>query len=105
MAQNAAEERARLDEIARVAGQQFVAARAELEQTRPTVPLPESGAQANLTLDEATVRALERNLELAVERLNPQTFDLNIARIRALYHPLPRRRSVSAPWCSRRRTS
>jgi outer membrane protein TolC len=42
----------------------------------------------DLTLQEATTRALERNLELAVERLNPQTFDLNIARIRAAYQPL-----------------
>jgi outer membrane protein TolC len=41
----------------------------------------------NLTLDEATARALERNLDIAVERLNPQTFDLNIARIRAAYRP------------------
>ena len=41
----------------------------------------------DLTLQEATTRALERNLELAVERLNPQTFDLNIARILAGYRP------------------
>jgi outer membrane protein len=81
------QERARLDEIARVAGQQFVAARNDLEQTRPTAPLPEPGATVGLTLDEATARALERNLELAVERLNPQTFDLNIARLDAAYRP------------------
>src|SRR5918996_1047936 len=86
-AQTPVDERARLDEIARVAGQQFVAARNDLEQTRPTVPLPEPGAIAALTLDEATARALERNLELAVERLNPQTFDLNIARLEAAYRP------------------
>ncbi|MBM3820471.1 MAG: TolC family protein [Acidimicrobiia bacterium] len=87
LAQENAAERARLDEIARVAGQQFVAARAETEQTRPTVAPPPPGTQVDLTLQEATTRALERNLELAVERLNPQTFDLNIARIRALYRP------------------
>ncbi|HEY6360763.1 MAG TPA: TolC family protein [Vicinamibacterales bacterium] len=86
-AQTAPEDRARLDEIARVAGQQFVAARNDLEQTRPTVPPPEAGTRASLTLDEATARALERNLELAVERLNPQTFDLNIARLEAAYRP------------------
>ena len=39
------------------------------------------------TLEEATTRALERNLELAVERLNPQTFDLNIARLQAAFRP------------------
>jgi outer membrane protein TolC len=85
--QQDAAERARLDEIAKVAAQQFVAARAETEQTRPTVAPPPPGTQVDLTLQEATTRALERNLELAVERLNPQTFDLNIARIHALYRP------------------
>jgi outer membrane protein len=87
LAQSPADERARLDEIARVAAQQFVAARNDLEQTRPTVPAPAPGTTMSLTLDEATARALERNLELAVERLNPQTFDLNIARLEAGYRP------------------
>jgi outer membrane protein TolC len=87
LAQENAAERARLDEIARVAAQQFVAARAETDQTRPTVAPPPPGTEVDLTLQEATTRALERNLELAVERLNPQTFDLNIARIQALYRP------------------
>jgi outer membrane protein TolC len=83
-----ADERIRLDEIARIAAQQFAAARPADEQTRPTAaPIP-AGTPVELTLQEATTRALERNLELAVERLNPQTFDLNIARIRAAYQPL-----------------
>jgi outer membrane protein len=88
LAQDAAE-RSRLDDIARVAAQQYLAARAEVEpdQTRPTAPPPPPGTQVDLTLQEATTRALERNLELAVERLNPQTFDLNIARIQAAYRP------------------
>src|SRR5687767_6438910 len=80
-------DRARLDEIARVAAQQFLAARADANQTRSTVPPPPAGTQVDLTLQEATTRALERNLELAVERLNPQTFDLSLARIRAAYRP------------------
>jgi outer membrane protein len=84
-----AAERSRLDDIARVAAQQYLAARAEGEpdQTRPTTPAPPPGTQVDLTLQEATSRALERNLELAVERLSPQTFDLNIARIEAAYRP------------------
>jgi len=86
LAQDASEQ-TRLDDIARVAAQQFIAARTEAEQTRPTVPPPAPGTPADLTLDEATTRALERNLELAVERLNPQTFDLTIARLRAAYRP------------------
>ena len=54
---------------------------------RDPAPQPPPGTPVDLTLEEATARALERNLELAVERLNPQTFDLTIARIRAAYQP------------------
>jgi outer membrane protein TolC len=81
-------DRVRLDDIAREAAREFAAANSPtLDQTRPTAPAPAPGTQVNLTLDEATARALERNLDIAVERLNPQTFDLNIARIRAAYRP------------------
>ena len=86
-AQEVSEEQ-RLADIARVAAQQFVAAKADLEQTRPTAPPPPPGTIVDLTLEEVTTRALERNLELAVERLNPQTFDLSIARLRAAYRPI-----------------
>ena len=81
-------DRARLDDIAREAAREFAAAGSPApDQTRPTAPAPPPGTQVDLTLDEATQRALERNLDIAVERLNPQTFDLNIARIRAAYRP------------------
>jgi len=79
---------ARLDDLAREAAREFAAATAGApDQTRPTAPAPALGTTVDLTLDEATARALERNLDIAVERLNPQTFDLNIARIRAAYRP------------------
>jgi outer membrane protein len=81
-------DKARFDEIARNAAQQFVTARADAEQTRPTVPLTTApGPNVELTLDDATARALERNLDIAVERLNPQLQDWNLARIRAAYLP------------------
>ena len=81
-------DRVRLDDIAREAAREFAAGNSPtLDQTRPTAPAPAAGTQVNLTLDEATARGLERNLDIAVERLNPQTFDLNIARIRAAYRP------------------
>ncbi len=41
-----------------------------------------------LTLDEAIAFALERNLDIAVERLNPQTFDFALAGLRATYQPV-----------------
>jgi outer membrane protein TolC len=77
-------DRARLDEIARTAARDFAAAR--VAQSRPANPTPD-GTVVELTLDDAVERALERNLELAVERLNPQTFDLSLARLRAVYRP------------------
>jgi len=87
-AQQSTTDRERLDGLAREAAREFAAATsAEPGQTRPTVPPPPPGEMVNLTLDEATARALERNLDIAVERLNPQTYDLNIARLRAAYRP------------------
>src|SRR5262245_34174657 len=83
----------RLDEIARNAAQQFAAARAaekagkEEAQTRPTAPSPPTGTVVELTLDTATQRALERNLDIAVERLNPQTYDFSLAALDATYKP------------------
>jgi outer membrane protein len=86
-AQTAGADSARLDDLAREAARKFAAAGIGDDQTRPTTAAPAPGTKTDLTLDEATARALERNLDIAVERLNPQTFDLNIARIRAAYRP------------------
>ncbi len=54
-----------------------------LEQVGPS---PE-GRQVELMLDDAIARALDRNLDIAVERLNPQVFDLTIAQQLAVYRP------------------
>jgi outer membrane protein len=82
-----ASDQARFDEIAKSAAQQFATARADNEQTRPTIPLTTPGPNVELTLDDATARALEKNLDIAVERLNPEIQDLNLARLQALYRP------------------
>lgn len=81
------EDEARFGEIARAAARQFESARAEPPQTRPTLPLTSQGPNVELTLDDATARALERNLDISVERLNPQLQDLNLERVRASYRP------------------
>ena len=47
-------------------------------QTRPVV---------RLTLEEAVTFALDRNLDIAVQRLNPEINDIAIASIRTIYHP------------------
>jgi outer membrane protein len=46
--------------------------------TRPTV---------RLTLDDAVKFALERNLDIAVQRLNPEISDIAIAAVKAVYRP------------------
>ena len=51
------------------------------------VQTPGAGPRVDLTLDEAVARALERNLDLAVQRLNPQVFDFNLAQQLAAYRP------------------
>ena len=87
VAQDSAD-RARIDAIARDAARQFAETRlASAEQTRPTTPPPPAGTPASLGLDEAVARALERNLDIAVERLNPRTFDFSMAALNATYRP------------------
>ena len=41
----------------------------------------------DLTVDDAVERALDRNLDIAVQRLVPQVFDLNLAEQLAFYRP------------------
>ena len=57
------------------------AARLEVIQT------PGSGPRVDLTLEDAIARALERNLDLAVQRLNPLVFDLSLAQQLSFYGP------------------
>ena len=81
-----------MDQIAREAAQKFAEARTAGrteadEQTRPTVAPPPPGVRVELTLDNAVERALDRNLDLAVERLTPQTYDYSLAGLDATFHP------------------
>jgi outer membrane protein TolC len=80
-------ERSRLDGLARDAARKFTEALLNNDQTRPTTaPLP-PGANVDLTLDEGVARSLERNLDIAVERLNPRTYDFSLAALNANYRP------------------
>jgi len=40
-----------------------------------------------ITLDDAVKFALERNLDIAVQRLNPEINDIAYASIKSVYHP------------------
>jgi outer membrane protein len=62
-------------------GQQPVApatSQATPAATQPTVAL---------TLDEAVKLALDRNLDIVVQRLNPEINDIAIASVKSVYHP------------------
>jgi outer membrane protein TolC len=77
---------ARIEELIREA-----AARAGVTPTATTAPSP-AAAQGDqpvvrLTLDGAIKLALDRNLDISVQRLNPQTFDFSLASLRATYRP------------------
>jgi outer membrane protein len=59
----------------------------------PAVPLPvqspgSSAPRVSLTLEDAVKRALENNLDIAVERIGQQVFDVNMASIRSVYSPV-----------------
>jgi outer membrane protein len=58
-----------------------------------TVPLPVPAAtndprpHLSLALEEAVKRALDQNLDIAVQRINQQTYDVSLASLRAVYSP------------------
>lgn len=55
----------------------------------PTTPAqtPPAAPVVHLTLDDAIKLALDRNLDISVQRLTPQTYDYSIANIQAVYKP------------------
>ena len=54
----------------------------------PVAPLDSRGPRVSLTLEDAVKRALENNLDIAVQRISQQVFDVNIASIRSVYSPV-----------------
>lgn len=80
---------ARINEIIRAAAQQLAGGTA---QTPTPAPAPAAAPAdtrpvVHLTLDDSVKLALDRNLDIAVQRLSPQTFDFSIASLRAAYRP------------------
>ena len=71
----AAQSAVNLDELKRAA---LAQAQAQAQASPPVV---------DLKLDEAVQRAIERNLDLAVERLNPLTYDHTLSALYATYRP------------------
>ena len=76
----------RVQELVRLAAAQMPQAQPQPTQGVATPATP--AGTADLTLEEAVARALERNLDIAVERINPQTFDYSLAAISGTYRPI-----------------
>jgi outer membrane protein len=80
---------ARIRELVRLAAQQIAGGQATpVPQGTVAQPiLQDDRPVVQLTLDDAVKLALERNLTIAVQRLNPESFDPAIAALRATYWP------------------
>lgn len=76
---------ARIQELLRLAAQQIGAAQAP--NAGPKIADDDTRPAAELTLDDSVKLALDRNLNIAVQRLNPPAFDPAIAALRAAYWP------------------
>ena len=88
---------ARIKELVREA-----AKTAEQNPGPSLVQVPGEGPAVSMTLDDAVKFALERNLDIAVQRLNPQLQDIAVATARTFYGPsltssLGQNHNVNAP--------
>jgi outer membrane protein TolC len=81
---------ARIRALMRLAAERVAAAPGAPAQA-PASQAPAAAADTRpvvrLSLDDSVRLALERNLDIAVQRLNPQISDIAIASLRAAYHP------------------
>src|SRR5687768_5700759 len=75
---------ARIKELLQAASQQGAG---QIQAPNPTMPLTPDGPETMLTLDEAVKLALDKNLDIAVQRLNPQLQDIAIASARTAFAP------------------
>src|SRR5262245_15346095 len=75
-----------VQELIRLAAQR---AGAPVQSGAPAAQRPDGASPSTLplTLDDAIRLALDRNLDIAVQRLNPQTFDYSLAALAAAYKP------------------
>jgi len=77
---------AHIQELIRAAAERIGAGQAVGSGAAAQVP-PAAGTVVRMSLDDAVRLALDRNLDIAVQRLNPQTFDFSIASIESAYRP------------------
>ena len=84
-----AQQASSLDDLIRQAAARFADSR---ERTRLPADsaadqTPAAGPTVSLTLDQAVQMALDKNLDIAVQRLSPQLYDFSLASLRSVYRP------------------
>jgi outer membrane protein TolC len=85
----AAREQARVDELVKFAREKFTEGQAQAAppQQKTLEERAEARPVIQLTVEQAVRMALDNNIELSVERLNPQLQDLTLAQTRGVYSP------------------
>jgi outer membrane protein len=82
---------ARIQELIRQAAERMATGQTSTATQQPAAQSPGASSETRptvqMSLDDAVRLALERNLDIAVQRLNPQISDISIASIRSVYHP------------------
>jgi outer membrane protein len=85
VAQTPASDAARAEDLIKQAVERYTSA---LESNRMrNAQDPTAAGAVPMTLEDAVRHAIDNNLEMVVERLNPQTFDFTLASLRANYKP------------------
>src|SRR4030095_707091 len=81
---------ARIQELIRQAAERMAAGQSSTASQQAAGQTPAASSDTRptvqMSLDDAVRLALERNLDIAVQRLNPQINDIAIASIRSIYH-------------------
>jgi outer membrane protein TolC len=82
---------ARLDELVKYAREKYAQGQAQPQPPQAAQKTLEERAEARpviqLTVEQAVKMALENNIELSIERLNPQLQDLSLAQTRGAFRP------------------
>ena len=86
-AQTASSDAARTEDLIKQAVERYAAGLEAVRAQSAQNPQEAGAPSVPLTLEDAVRRAIDNNLEMAVERLNPQTFDFTLASLRANYNP------------------
>ena len=72
-------DKARTEDLVKQAVERYTAGLEAARAARSTARTHRARPRCPLTLEDAVRRAIDNNLEMAVERLNPQTFDFTLA--------------------------